>query len=359
MEMLRSFRQNEHIANAKQVVYKHTYFPNGFARFLGALQVEQLVTDDTKCSLVNEGGYRWVNNVKSGGILVETTTHPYINNNKAGNLIITGPVKYLEIVHSIVERHQVSYTGAPKRSEVEFKVEYHDHLNPKLWRETESREFELDSKVSTALEDIAQSFYEFLDIPNLPIEDVVITGSSANYNWTKFSDIDLHLIIDMEAVEKKLGRLAPLYFTSQKKLWNTLHDISIREIPVEVYIQDQDEVHNSTGVYSISNDEWIIKPEYKEPDVDNSAVKAKAAEWISNIRDLGTSNKADPIENFMKKLSKHRQAGLDKGGEFSVENLAFKVLRNEGWLDKLADLKNRIYDRKLSIEDEELWACLR
>jgi predicted nucleotidyltransferase len=351
MKMLQGFREQEFLKKAVQLTLENVTFSKGFSYFLHTLEVEELAHNSTRMN--TNTGYKWVDNLSMGGIQLETTQYP-LDDKSVGTITFAGSKQQLEVLQSIIERHQVSYDGAPTPEDIDFKVEYHDKLNPTLWEDDQS----LHHDVQEALEDVASAFFEFLDIPKLPVEDVVLTGSSANYNWTESSDLDVHLVVNMKAIEKKFGKLAINYFDAKKKVWNELHDIQIKGIPVELYVQDKDEVHNSTGIYSISEEEWVIEPKYEEPNVDDAAVKAKAAEWISAISDVTVAcNKADIIEKFMQKLTKLRQAGLDNGGEFSTENLAFKVLRNGGYLDQLAECKTKAFDRELSIEEEE-WVTL-
>lgn len=354
-KMMQMFTERQHLRNAKEVVYENVYFPKGFNVFLDALVIEQLAKDESSCLLTGYG-YTWINDLNEGGLRLTTSLHPYVQNKDAGTVTISGPKDMLEIVHSVMERHKVEYAGATKPENIEVKVEYHDTLNPKLWEQLED-DYRLHPDVQTALEDMTQAFFEFLDIPDLDVEDITITGSSANFNWTPDSDLDIHLVVDMKKATKQFGKLAEQYFGMAKKVWNDLHDINVKGVPVEFYVQSTEEVHNSTGVYSLMNEDWVEEPSYEEPTVDNNAVKAKIDEWIKNIKEIASSNKADAIELFMKKLSKLRQAGLDEGGEFSTENIAFKHLRNHGYLDLLADIKTKTFDRELSIEEEE-WNAL-
>jgi hypothetical protein len=350
--MLKQFRAKEHIKAAKQLVYENTVFPNGFIKFLDALLTEQVVEDECERQLKGDT-YIWVDKVRDGGIKIETTKHPFGGVGSAGMLTITGPKNQLEVVQSILERHRVKYDGSPSPEDIEINVEYHDELNPTLWDRDKEGEYLLHQEVQEALEDVAQAFYDFLDVPNLPIEDVILTGSSANYNYTASSDLDIHIVVDIKSIETRFGKLAVNYFDCKRKIWNELHDIKIKGLPTELYVQDKEELHTSTGIYSIYNQLWVVKPKFEKPSVDDAAVKAKVVDWIGTIRDLMGSNKASVIESFMKKLSKMRQAGLDKSGEFATENVAFKILRNEGYLEELSDLRTKIFDRKLSVEEEE------
>jgi hypothetical protein len=53
----------------------------------------------------------------------------------------------------------------------------------------------------------------------------------------------------------------------------------------------------------------------------------------------------------LKKIKQYRQAGLDKGGEFGPENLAYKALRSRGYITKLYDLRDRLHSKHLSLDN--------
>lgn len=354
MSMLQQFNEQECLDKAKIQTYKNVQFPQGFFKFMESLTFENLTNTEPKSKRIGQI-YQWVNDISRGGIRLETSSFP--ENNAVGTMEVIGSLDNLTIFHNLLERYDVEYDGATKPEKIELNIQYHEELNPALWKRTGDT-FEMLPEVQQALEDSTEAFYEFLELPDLEIDDVILTGSSANYNWTESSDLDLHLVVDMKIAEQKYGVLTVQYFDAKKKVFNDLHDITIKKVPVEFYIQDKDEEHSSTGLYSLKNQEWVVEPTYSEPEFDDQAVKAKAADWIDVINKACSSNKANNIEQLMKKLSKLRQAGLDKGGEFSTENLAFKTLRNLGYLDQLADCKVNVFDRELSIEEEE-WSNLR
>lgn len=354
MSIMKRFISNEFTEAAQLLVYENVVFPHGFAKFLQALVVENITsTDPVRQS--HPKGYQWINEVSTGGIQLETSTYPYNTHHVAGNLTIKGPTQSLEIVHSILERQEAIFDG----TSVPPEVEYHNRLNPLLWDDHDG-EYTLQDDVQESLDAIAEEFVVFMELPKLQVEDVTLTGSSANFNWNKFSDIDMHIVIDMKQAEKKYGKLCAQYFDACKKVWNNLHDITIKGLPLEIYVQDKHEVHNSTGVYSILNEEWIVEPSYEEPNIDNNDVELKTNEWIDATNKIISSNNPTAIAVFMEKLSRLRKAGLEKVGEFSVENLAFKALRNGGYLDMLVDTKTKIWDDQMSLsidgintEDEE------
>jgi predicted nucleotidyltransferase len=351
---MKQFIGDEFTQSAKLLVFENVSFPNGFAKFLEALVVEGITSEDpTRQSLTS--GYRWLDEVAVGGVQLETSVYPYNSHKIAGDISIKGPKDKIEIIQSILERQNASYDGSVVPDDIELNIEYHRTLNPLLWEDI-GGEYSLLEDVQDALDALGEEFFTFLDMPGLTVEDVTLTGSSANFNWNESSDMDIHLVVDLKKAEKKFGKLCGPYFDACKKVWNNLHNIDIKGIPVEFYVQDKDEVHNSTGVYSIADEEWVVEPSYDEPDYDDNDVKLKTAEWINKITEILSSNQPDAIADFMQKLSRLRQAGLDKGGEFSTENLAFKALRNGGYLDLLADTKSKIWDKEMSLSLDDIGA---
>ena len=226
-------------------------------------------------------------------------------------------------------------------------MQIHQELNPDLWQGDA-----LKSNVKDQLLLIAKDFYDTLKIKEAP-EDITITGSSANYNYTPTSDIDLHLLVNFANVtcDEEITRD---YLLAKKSLWNDKHDITIFGREVEVYVQDTNEPHVSTGVYSILHDTWVEHPEQIDAEsinLDEVLYKKKLAEYVDLIEH---NIKKNTNHNYLKKLrgkiSKMRRDGLAAEGQFSVENLVFKKLRSMGYLDKLAQLETDAYDASMSLE---------
>lgn len=219
---------------------------------------------------------------------------------------------------------------------------FHEELNPKLWKNNK-----LKLEVSKKLKEIAEAFIESLEIPRDSIKDIVITGSSASYNYTPQSDIDLHLLVDFSKVHKDCPIVGE-YLLSKKSEFNNNHDIYIYGIPVEVYAEsiDNENVHN--GLYSLKDNKWIDEPKKLRPVDNDIAVNAKFKEFKEAAENIGDKGVAS---EFIQKIKKMRKAGLEKAGEFSVENLVFKKLRNEGIIGKLMDIKKEGIDKELSLEE--------
>jgi len=218
---------------------------------------------------------------------------------------------------------------------------YNSLLNPDLWQNDE-----LKPDVKEKLINIAKTFFESTEL-NVPLEDVLLLGSAAGYNWTPTSDVDLHLVIDFDKVNDN-QELVQKYVDGLKSAWNDKHKISINNHPVEVYIQDVDHETNSLGIYSLINNEWLKKPVYNVPKIDKDAIKKKYKEISKEIETGIQSNDSKKLENILKKLYVYRQSGLDKSGEFSTENIVFKLLRSTQHLKKLKDGIVKITDKKLS-----------
>ena len=238
--------------------------------------------------------------------------------------------------------------------DVAIVPELHDELNADIWTEDNKLRPELAERLLR----IAKDFYEKLDLPT-PILDITFTGSMANYNWTSQSDIDLHIVIDYNDVNEDL-ELVKNYLMEAKSNWNRNHEIMMKGHEVEIYVQDSNEPHHSTAVYSILNDEWEIVPEKADFEVSEDAIRQKAEsikKMIDLIEALFAEEKYEEVygetERLRSKLRNYRQCGLEKGGEFSVENLVFKLLRNEGEMDKLYELKREAYDAMMSVDESQ------
>ena len=231
-----------------------------------------------------------------------------------------------------------------------------DQLNPQVWVGDRLR-----PEVKERLIAIANDFFESLELPDVELKDITFTGSLANFTWSQFSDIDLHLIVDFNEIDSN-EELVKNWLDQARAVWNKNHDIDIGGHEVEIYVQNQSEPHISTGVYSISGDEWLTKPNKEKPTVRWEEVQEKAASLMNEIdeaQDMFSSGNADGAldyaERLKEKIRKFRKSGLERGGEFSVENIAFKTLRRNGYLEKLSKLKDDAYDQNMSLQESREW----
>ena len=224
-------------------------------------------------------------------------------------------------------------------------VKFHKELNPRLWNEGK-----LDPEVRDQLMLIAEDFVEYLGISNLKVKDVTISGSNAAYSYTPHSDLDLHVLVDFNELPN--NEVYQELFTAKKTLYNDAHDITVRDVPVELYVQDTNQVHTSLGEYSVVHDKWIRIPKKRKANFDEVATKAKY-EKLGDLVELALKSR-DPkrVKDTIDLVKRYRKAGLEKAGEFGPENLAFKAIRKQGLIQDLYDLKAQLHAEKLSIEED-------
>ena len=222
-----------------------------------------------------------------------------------------------------------------------------DTLNPKVWENPKNPDKSvMIPKIRETLLRIAEKFIEYLG-EDVFVEDIVLTGSLANYNWSEFSDFDLHVLVDLKQYEDDTDLYKEL-FNLKKQVFNDKHDIRIYGYDVEVYSQDVEEEHYSSGVYSVMNNEWVSEPEKFKSNVDKKILEKKIKNWTEKI-DSAIEEEKD-LEKIKTKLKDYRKSGLEKDGELSYENLVFKFLRRSGHIQKLFDTANKELDKELSIE---------
>lgn len=231
--------------------------------------------------------------------------------------------------------------------------EYHGELNPAIW----ANEDQMRLDVQVTLLRSAMAFYEFLDVEGLKIEGVRFTGSNASYNYTKWSDCDIHIVIDFES--EVCPELADNFFMTKKALWNKMHEgVEVNGYSVELYCEDVNNPVMAAGVFDLLNGEWLSKPVHEEPLWDDRAVETKVNYLIHEIDGVVAGASITEIAQMTERLRTMRRAGLARGGEFSTENLAFKALRNLGALEKLSQARTAAMDEYLSLHDEKCGEAL-
>jgi len=228
-------------------------------------------------------------------------------------------------------------------------IQMHDELNPMIWDGDE-----LKPDVRKTLLKNAKRFIEFSGAEGLTFADIILTGSMANYNYNENSDLDVHIVLDFDQISENNDFVGD-FFKLKKSLWAEKLPIQIKGHDVEMYFQDSKEPHHSSGTYSLVKNEWIKKPTKKIVNINSGAVQLKSADLMNAIDDLeDNKNKENFLqqhEKIKEKIKKMRKSGLDTGGEFSTENLVFKILRNNGYLEKLINMKNDYLTKELSLNE--------
>lgn len=237
-------------------------------------------------------------------------------------------------------------------------------LNPKFWKDGH-----LDSRIRLKLIDIADAVMDYIDADWFDPEDVTITGSLANYNWNdKYSDIDLHILIDFDDIDEDKEK-AKKYVENAIKSWKSEHNgITIYGFPVEVYVQDANEPHTSSGVYSIDKDKWLVEPDYeklKAGKVNKEKIRKMVSFYATKIDDLcGMYNETnndeyrirelgEKVEKVFKAMKNERKKGLSgSSSEINNGNIMYKALRRGGYLQKIIDLRHKVFDKQHSLLQE-------
>ena len=233
-----------------------------------------------------------------------------------------------------------------EKFKIEDAINFHDELNPLLFDENDK----LKPEVKKQLDIIVDDFVEFMGIPDLAVEDVIITGSNVAFTYTPHSDIDLHLMVDFAELPE--SDVYKELFNAKKSLYNDTYEITIKDIPVELYVQDTAQAHTSLGEYSLVQDKFTRYPKKQRANLDEISTEHKF-ERLEELCLKGLKSKSiDQVTEVLSIIKRYRQAGLDQKGEFGPENLAFKAIRSKGYFQALFDLRNKLRAEELSIEEE-------
>ncbi|MFY8211357.1 MAG: hypothetical protein ACOVLB_01645 [Candidatus Nanopelagicus sp.] len=223
-------------------------------------------------------------------------------------------------------------------------VSFHDELNPAIFMGDTMK-----TKVRDQLLLIAQDFIDHLGINHLDIADITVSGSNAAYSYTNHSDIDLHILVDMDKLNNDV--IYRELFDAKKNLYNDKHDITIGGFDVELYVQDTNKPVISLGEYSVMFDKWIRLPRKHRASLDQIAARLKFEKLLKLAGLALKHNNEESIHYLISTIKKYRQSGLDLHGEFGPENLAFKALRSKGIIQKLYDRLDKLHAASLSLPE--------
>lgn len=233
-----------------------------------------------------------------------------------------------------------------------------DQLAP-IWNE----EGELNPRIRLKLLDIADDFWEFVNLKWVKPNGIILTGSICNFNWSQYSDIDLHLIVDFDEIDEKTEFVRD-YLDAKKNEWNNEHSgLQIMGYQVELYVQNLGEMPESNGIYDLEENDWIKEPnpdDIKSIGLNKFSIKDKAAKIMTIIDDMYNALNAtddshkietigDDAQYLWKKVKAMRKASLESNGESGAGNIVYKILRRTQYLDKLFRLFSVVYDRNNSI----------
>jgi len=230
-------------------------------------------------------------------------------------------------------------------NEAAFRI-YNETLCPDLWDECQH----LDPRVRVNLLRAAYDFYKKTKFA-APIIDVWLMGSIANYNWTPESDADVHIIIDFSAL-KMPPETASKVAKAAGAAWNKEHNIFVKGHKVEINIQSvKAEKPYVMGIYSLVKDEWIRQPRRINVNIDKSLIQQKFGEMKKYVEFALKSGNREEMKKTKDFLDDYRQYGLDTGGELSVENIVYKILRAKGLVKQLKDSITATYDQEMTVDE--------
>ena len=232
-----------------------------------------------------------------------------------------------------------------------------DTLNPEIWVNEK-----INSDVRLKLLAIADDFVDSLAMDWVQPLDVLFTGSLANYNWSEYSDIDLHILYDFSEIYENTEFVED-YFKAKRNLWNDEHEgITIYGFPVEISAEDANNPAKSSGVYSLENNEWVKLPkDISDSRLNVDYIKETAADYMTRIdemeeelADMDDMKKVSKIgktaERMFDRLKDMRKKSLEtEAGEMASDNIVWKVLRREGYIEKLRGIMTDTYDKMMSL----------
>ena len=239
------------------------------------------------------------------------------------------------------------------KEQLALALQYHDTLNPRLWNPDDT----LKPEVRGHLLAIAEAWRVFTKIPADAVKDIVISGGNVNYNFTSQSDIDVHLKCDFSKMPSVDPEIMKDYIFAKMNLWAIKHPIIINGYPVQLFAQDiSDETQTpvNQGVFSLTNNEWIIKPTNLHINYENDLMLKDKIDYYMKLIDnlIATDGSVEEANKLRDKLSKMRASSLQKSGEFGELNNVYKELRNQGYLSKLANFANNKEDSAFSLYNQ-------
>lgn len=248
-------------------------------------------------------------------------------------------------------RKILEYTEKDLEPTDSFKL--HDYLQPDIWSD-----YQMDSEIRERLLEIANQYINSIR-GSFKIHDIILIGSLSSYNWSKYSDFDLHVVIDYKDINEDI-ELVEEYLDIHKKLWNKKYDIDIMGFPVELFAENKGrDMEHINGVFSILKNRWIKKPSKKELDIDTDLIETKAKSIMTSIDELEKAVKEQAVESdrtledlnkVWSKVKRGRSEGLESPqGEFAIGNLVFKYLRRNEYISKIIELRKKLIEQKYSI----------
>lgn len=244
-------------------------------------------------------------------------------------------VEEIDAADNIISNGEINFTSFEAKNE----------LNPKVF----TKGGKLQPKIRKQLGKITSNILEDMNIPDEIVSDVILVGSIVSYHYSSYSDFDLHIVINMRKYSSETD-LVRRWLDDERKIWNLEHDITLMGYDVEIYFQDITDEVETNGLYSVIDDKWIKEPEPEDYVLDVKTIRKQAIKLIDKIDQLDSMETPSlrTISRICSKIVNGRRESLRDGGEFSVGNIVFKILRRTGHIEKLWNLRRKVGDKKLS-----------
>lgn len=228
-----------------------------------------------------------------------------------------------------------------------MKFKLNETLDPDIWEKNDSI---INESIRTNILKIVQDFYNDSKL-KVPIQDIQLVGSCANYNWTPSSDMDVHILINLNDLNIEKEKVEE-YIWLLKENWNKSHNIYIKDHILELYIQDTNHQTVSSGIYSLLKNQWISVPSKVNFKIENDLIQKKYTNWVRKTNTVIKTKNLSQLKQLIKDVIQMRNIGLSRNGEYSNENLLFKLLRKNGIIEKIKNSIKKLYDDSVSIQEE-------
>ena len=252
-----------------------------------------------------------------------------------------------DLLDGVFDVSVVLYSPRNFDEELEEDIEKHDELNPKLFDGDKLKQ-EVVDKINEIVDVFLESLAE--DDIKIKVDDVILVGSNVSYNYTKDSDLDIHIIADVTQLDCP-DNLYPLLYGAYKSLFNKKMNINFYGIPVEVYVETDDTPLRSNGMYSVKDNNWIKKPDQESiPEIDYDEINELVQPYEDRFNEIKDDPSVGAIDRLIADIYECRKIGMANDGESDINNLVFKEFRNRGYLDQLKDLRSEVLSKELSLE---------
>jgi hypothetical protein len=228
------------------------------------------------------------------------------------------------------------------QEKVNNAMQDHEQLNPTYWQGDTMK-----PEVRAKLMQMGQAYFDELKekLPNIKLQDILFSGSLANYNYTKSSDIDVHVVVDTGKVSCD-KRVVSGYIMLMNKYEHATANLSVFDTPLQISLSTR--VEETGGAYSLLHTTWLNKPVHPKPTYTKRELTEQVEMYHLKITELQEAYAKDAAvfdcqkaTTLSRQLGRGRTAGLKRDGYSSIENNVYRILRSVGDLKMLREIKKQ------------------